>query len=282
MKLVSFTRAGRPAYGVAIDDRIVDCSVALGSNYPTLRSALAAGALGEIVGEASADGPSVAAADVVFLPPIPDPEKIICIGLNYRDHAVETNQTVLENPEVFMRMRNTLVGHGNPLVIPKVSSQLDYEGELAIVIGKSGRYIRKEDALEHVLGYACFNDGSVRDFQFAHCISVGKNFPGTGGFGPWIATRDEMPTPEDHTLSTRVNGVELQRSRLNMLIRDVATTVAYVSVFTRLEVGDLIPTGTPKGVGFARKPQLFLKPGDTVEVEVSGLGTLRHPVVAEA
>jgi 2-keto-4-pentenoate hydratase/2-oxohepta-3-ene-1,7-dioic acid hydratase in catechol pathway len=281
MKLVSFARAGRAAYGVLLGDRIVDCSAVGDGAYPTLRSAVAAGALEEIAHLAATGQPNVVAADVVFLPPIPDPEKIICIGLNYRDHAAETSQTVQANPEVFIRMRNTLVGHGSPLVIPKVSSQLDYEGELAIVIGKPGRYISEADAIEHVLGYACFNDGSVRDFQFAHCISVGKNFPGTGGFGPWILTQDEMPKPGEHVLSTRVNGTELQRSGLDMLIRDVAATVAYVSNFTQLEAGDVIPTGTPKGVGFVRKPQIFLKPGDIVEVEVSGLGTLRHPVVAE-
>jgi 2-keto-4-pentenoate hydratase/2-oxohepta-3-ene-1,7-dioic acid hydratase in catechol pathway len=281
MKLASFIFDGVPSYGVVRDDQVVDCGPALRKAHPTLRALVAAGALGELQRVSEGAGHTARVTQTTFLPAVSDPERIVCLGLNYRAHAEEAGLQVSKNPEVFIRLRSTLVGHGQPLIIPKVSHQLDYEGELAIVIGKGGRYITKEDAMEHVLGYACFNDGSVRDFQFEHHICVGKNFPGTGGFGPWITTRDELPDISRCVLTTSVNGTELQHAELSLLVRDVATMVSYVSQFTRLEPGDVIPTGTPKGVGFARKPQLWLRPGDTVEVAITGIGTLRHPVRAE-
>ena len=193
------------------DDRIIDLGRSFEGRHPTLRTAIAAlGALGLREAAASAAG-SLALADVTLLPPIPDPDKIICIGLNYRDHAKEANMKIPENMSLFSRLTNTLVAHGAPILRPKVSGDLDYEGELGVIIGKPGRHIAERDALDHVFGYTCFNDGSVRDFQLRHSTTAGKNFPSTGGCGPWIVTADEIPDPSRLTLTTRVNGREVQK-----------------------------------------------------------------------
>jgi 2-keto-4-pentenoate hydratase/2-oxohepta-3-ene-1,7-dioic acid hydratase in catechol pathway len=167
------------------------------------------------------------------------------------------------------------------MVRPILSGDFDYEGELAIIIGKGGHHIAKTDALTHVFGYACFNDGSLRDYQFKHSLAVGKNFPSTGGFGPWIATSDTIPDPSKLTLTTRVNGAQVQHKGIDDMIFDVPSIISYVSSWTALVPGDVIATGTPEGVGFARKPPLWLKAGDTVEVEISGIGVLRNPIIAE-
>jgi 2-keto-4-pentenoate hydratase/2-oxohepta-3-ene-1,7-dioic acid hydratase in catechol pathway len=182
---------------------------------------------------------------------------------------------------LFSRLTNTLVAHSAPIPCPKVSSDLDYEGELGVVIGKAGRHIAERDALGHVFGYTCFNDGSVRDFQLKHSVTAGKNFPATGGCGPWIVTADEIPDPSRLTLITRVNGREMQHKGTDDMIFGVPAIIAYVSKWTRLEPGDVIATGTPEGVGFARKPPVWLKPGDVVEIDISGIGVLRNPISAE-
>jgi 2-keto-4-pentenoate hydratase/2-oxohepta-3-ene-1,7-dioic acid hydratase in catechol pathway len=280
MKLASFTAAGRASYGIVGDNGIVDLGARLGARYPTLRAALAAGALGEIAGAASAK-PDLALAQAALLPPIPAPDKIVCIGLNYRAHAAEAGLKVPEHPSLFLRLTNTLVPHGGALVRPSVSSAMDYEGELAVVIGRPGRHIAAAQSLDHIAGYACFNDGSLRDYQRQHSVAVGKNFLATGGFGPWLVTSDEIPDPSRLTLTTRLNGAEVQRGDTADMIFSVPQIVSYVSAFTRLEPGDVISTGTPPGVGMARKPPLWLKPGDVVEVEISGIGVLRNSVIDE-
>jgi len=280
MKLASFTAAGRASYGIVGDNGIVDLGPRLGARYPTLRAALAGGALGEIAGAASAK-PDFALAQATLLPPIPAPDKIVCIGLNYRAHAAEAGLKVPEHPSLFLRLTNTLVPHGGALVRPSVSFAMDYEGELAVVIGRAGRHIAAAQALDHIAGYACFNDGSLRDYQRQHSVAVGKNFLATGGFGPWLVTSDEIPDPSRLTLATRLNGAEVQRGDTADMIFSVPQIVSYVSAFTPLEPGDVISTGTPPGVGMARKPPLWLKPGDIVEVEISGIGVLRNSVVAE-
>lgn len=281
MKLASFTASGRASYGLVVDGGLVDLGTRLGARYPTLRAALAGDALGEMARSAGAK-PDLALAQAALLPPIPAPDKIVCIGLNYRAHAAEAGLKVPDNPSLFLRLTNTLVAHGGALVRPSVSSDMDYEGELAVVIGRAGRHIAAAQALDHVAGYACFNDGSLRDFQFKHSVSVGKNFVATGGFGPWLVTADEIPDPSQLTLTTRLNGVEVQRGDTADMIFPVPQIVSYVSTFTRLEPGDVISTGTPPGVGLARKPPLWMKPGDVVEVEISRIGVLRNTVVAEA
>jgi 2-keto-4-pentenoate hydratase/2-oxohepta-3-ene-1,7-dioic acid hydratase in catechol pathway len=254
----------------------------LGERFPTVRAMLAADGLPELARDAAAATPDHDLAGVRLLPPIPDPEKIICIGLNYRAHVGEGGGAVSQFPSLFTRFADTLVGDDEAIICPKVSSELDYECELALVIGKTGRHIPRDNALAHVAGYACFNDASVRDYQVRHSLAAGKNFFATGGFGPWLVTADEIANPGRLSLCTRLNGVEVQHGNTADLIFDIPAIIAYVSGFTPLNPGDVISTGTPEGVGFLRKPPLFLTPGDLVEVEVEGIGVLRNPVVAEA
>jgi len=282
MKLVSFAAAGRHSYGVLVGDGIVDLGRRLGDRCPTLRAAIAGGALAGLGPQVADEAPDIALSQVNLLPPIPDPDKIICAGRNYRAHAAEAGGAPPENPQVFLRLVNTLVAHGGAMVRPKISGDFDYEGELALVIGKPGRHIPKEQALQHIFGYSCFNDGSIRDIQFKHSIAAGKNFHATGGFGPWIVTADEIPDPTRLHLATRLNGREVQHTGIDDLIFDIPTLIAYCSQWTPLLAGDVIATGTPQGVGFARKPPLWMKPGDVVEVEISGIGTLRNPIIAES
>ncbi len=279
MKLVSYSAAGRASFGLVQGDGIIDAGRRLGDRYPTLRAAVAQALaqLRDLEGGAA----DIALADATLLPPITDPDKIICVGLNYRKHAAEAGLKVPEQPSLFLRLANTMVPHGGAMVCPRISTAFDFEGELALVIGKPGRHIAAADAMQHVLGYTCFNDGSVRDIQLKHSVTAGKNFVATGGIGPWIATSDEVPNVGDLTLTTRLNGQEVQHGRLDDLIFDVPTLIAYVSAFTPLVVGDVISTGTPEGVGFARKPPLFMKPGDAIEVEISRIGVLKNEIVAE-
>jgi 2-keto-4-pentenoate hydratase/2-oxohepta-3-ene-1,7-dioic acid hydratase in catechol pathway len=189
----------------------------------------------------------------------------------------------VENPTVFTRFANSQTGHLSPIIRPRVSHDLDFEGELAVIIGKPGRYIARSDAWDHVAGYACYNDGSVRDFQrHTHQFTPGKNFPGTGAFGPWMMTTDEFSFRGSQRLQTRVNGQVVQEATFDQMIFDVPRMIEYCSTFTRLEPGDVIATGTPGGVGAKRTPPLWLKPGDTVEVEIDDLGILRNGVADEA
>jgi 2-keto-4-pentenoate hydratase/2-oxohepta-3-ene-1,7-dioic acid hydratase in catechol pathway len=228
------------------------------------------------------DEPSVALADVVLLPPVPDPPKIICVGINYADHAAETGATLPDYPVLFARYTTTLVPHGEPLLVPTASQQLDYEGELVAVIGDGGRNIPLDQALEHVAGYSIFNDGSVRDFQRKTTqFTPGKNFDGTGGFGPEIVTADELPPgAAGLRITTTVEGEVLQDSHTGNLIFDVAHLVEAISGVLTLEPGDIIVTGTPDGVGAARKPPRWLRVGETVDVTIEGIGTLRNTVAA--
>lgn len=279
MNLASFIAAGRRSYGLIDGDKVFDLAARAGQ--PTLREAIAAGSILPAARASQVGKPDFRLNDVTLLPPIPNPEKIVCIGLNYRKHIVESGRELPKHPSLFLRLTNTLVASGAPLLRPKISTDFDFEGELAIVIGKTGHRIAKENALGHVFGYSCFNDGSVRDWQFNHTVTVGKNFLATGGFGPWIATADAIPDPAALTLATRVNGEEVQRSGIDDLIFDVPTIINYVSTWTEVVPGDVIATGTPDGVGFARKPPLWMKPGDVVEVEISKIGILRNPVAAE-
>ncbi len=282
MRIGSFMADGSARYGVFVERGVVDMTPRFGSKFPSLRTALAAGALAELRQAAAQADVSHGFDAITMLPPIPDPDKVVCIGLNYRAHAAEGGFAIPTFPSVFVRLTNTLVGHGGAILRPKVSSDLDFEGELAVVIGRGGRHIPKETALAHVAGYSCFNDASVRDYQFKHSLAVGKNFPNTGGFGPWIVTGDEIPDPSRLTLRTRLNGEEVQNGPTSDLIFSVPDIIAYVSAFTELVPGDVISTGTPHGVGFARKPPLWMKPGDTVEIEISAIGVLRNSVAAEA
>jgi 2-keto-4-pentenoate hydratase/2-oxohepta-3-ene-1,7-dioic acid hydratase in catechol pathway len=283
MKIASYLLGGRPAYGVVTDGGLITVSKGLGSKYASLRAVLEADALEEI--RAAADGQAADAKveDVQFLPVITDPTKILCVGLNYEAHRIEAGRDKTEFPTIFVRFPTSQVGHNQPMIRTKVSDQYDYEGELAIVIGKHGRYLSEDDALSIVAGYTCFNDGSIRDWQ-RHTIQFtpGKNFPNSGACGPWMTTADEIPDPQDLVLETRLNGEVVQHTNTDDMTYPVREIISYCSTFTDLMPGDVIPTGTPSGVGLARTPQLWMKPGDVVEVDISKIGILRNPIEAEA
>ncbi|MEW5425022.1 fumarylacetoacetate hydrolase family protein [Amorphus sp. 3PC139-8] len=228
--------------------------------------------------------PSVdyALADVQFLPVSPEPRKILCVGVNYSAHLLETGRPRPERPMIFVRFADSQVGHEAPLVRPSASEKFDFEGELAVVIGSPAHRLRPDQTPACVAGYAIYNDASVRDWQrHTSQFTPGKNFPGTGAFGPWMTTTDEMGAIGPQRLETRLNGAKMQDATLDDLVFDVPALIAYCSAFTRLDPGDVIVTGTPGGVGAFREPPVWLKPGDMVEVEIDGLGMLRNRVVAE-
>lgn len=229
-------------------------------------------------------GAPVDPATVTHRPPLTRAGKILCVGLNYMDHAAESAMQAPDFPTVFVRFNTGLVAHGAPLIRPRVSDKFDYEGEMVAVIGKSGREIAEADALDHIAGYSVFNDGSIRDFQLrTPQWTIGKNFDGTGGFGPVFVTADELPEGGAGLhIETRLNGNVMQSASTKDLIFDVKRLVSLISIAMTLEVGDIIVTGTPSGVGAARKPPVFMKPGDVCEVEVERIGILRNPVVAQA
>lgn len=280
MKLATVATAGKTTWGIVEGDRFHDVGAALAGIYPDLKSALQAGLKG--VAEARASAVSTPLADIEWLPVIPNPDKILCVGLNYEMHRKETGRSEVEHPTIFARYANSQTGHLQPIIRPKVSTELDYEGELAVIIGRPGRYIRRKDALSHVAGYAIYNDGSIRDFQrHTHQFIPGKNFPDTGAFGPWMMTPDELGDLASLRIQTRLNGTVVQDAIVDQMIFDVARQIEYCSTFTRLEVGDVIATGTPGGVGAKRNPPLWMKPGDVVEVEIEKLGVLRNPIADE-
>ncbi len=253
------------------------------SQYPGSLASLVAGGSDRLLSASRTllAGPAVDLGAVELLPPLPSPPKILCVGLNYADHSAESGFEVPSYPTIFARFASSLIGHGAPIVRPRVSEQLDYEGEFVAVIGRGGRDTPKAQALDHVAAYSLFNDASVRDYQFkAPQWTVGKNFDGTGAFGPYLVTADELPPGcKGLRLQTRLNGEVVQSASTDDLVFDVATLVSVLSVAFTLEAGDIIVTGTPSGVGLARKPPLWMKPGDVCEVELEGLGTLRNPVV---
>ncbi len=280
MKLCSFTKNGTASYGLVTEAGIID----LGQRFEaaTLRDFLASGDMAAAAALAS-EPADYAFDDVTHDPVIPNPDKIICVGLNYHAHIEETGREETPNPVLFARYAGSQIGHGQPLVKPLESDKFDYEGEVAVIIGKEGRRIPEADAMDYVAGYACYNDGSVRDWQkHTHQFMPGKTFAGTGGFGPWMTTADEI---EDHTqmrLQTRLNGETVQDTTLDMLVCSIPRLIAYCSTILPLLPGDVIVSGTPGGVGARRNPPLFMKDGDVCEVEVSGVGILSNPVVAES
>ena len=278
MKLLSFRADGKEFFGAVSGDGVITLNKRI--KQPNLRAALEAGKMEAMQNAASEAKPDRELADITFRPVIPHPGKILCAGINYRAHAAETGREMPMQPSMFVRFDDTLVGHGGEMIRPSVSDNFDFEGELALVIGKAARHIKAEDALDHVAGYTCFVDGSVRDYQ-RFSVTSGKNFPGTGPLGPWIVTTDEIPDPSKLTLSTRLNGAEVQHSPTDLLIYSIPQIIAFCSDFTALSPGDVIATGTPEGVGHGRKPPLWMKAGDTLEVEISSIGTLRTHIIDE-
>ena len=233
--------------------------------------------------DTSLQGEEIDPTGIEYLPPLPFPEKIICVGLNYREHATESGFGAPQYPALFGRFPSSLIGHNAAIVRPRVSHQLDYEGELVAIIGKPGRNIPKERALEHVAGYSIFNDASIRDYQFKSAQwTIGKNFDATGAFGPLFVSADELELgAKGLRLTTRLNGTELQNASTSDMIFDVATQISLMSDAMLLKPGDVIVTGTPSGIGLARDPKIFMKPGDVCEVEIEGIGLLSNPIVQQ-
>jgi 2-keto-4-pentenoate hydratase/2-oxohepta-3-ene-1,7-dioic acid hydratase in catechol pathway len=284
MKVVSFVRNGKSSYGVVVgpnNDGIVDVGAKLGSKYPDLVSVLKAGALAEV--EAAAKG---AAADVplegtTLLPVVPNPGKIVCVGVNYDEHRREMGREPPGHPTIFPRWPESQVAHGQPVIKPAESDKLDYEGELAVIIGKEGYKLSEDKALDIIAGYSCYMDGSVRDWQtHTSQFAPGKNFVATGSFGPWMVTADEIPDPQDLMLETRLNGQVMQKSGTDLMTFNVRKIIRYITTWMPLKPGDVIATGTPGGVGTKRNPPVYMKDGDVVEVEISKVGLLRNPIKA--
>jgi len=282
MRIVSFAHDERRSFGVLTDGGIVDAGRRLGDRYGTLRELLAAGAITEL-GPLAREPADFTAAQVRFLPVIADrAARIFCVGVNYMPHIREMGRGRPDYPVVFVRFTDSLVGHGGQMIRPVNSEQYDYEGELAVIIGARARHVSRADALDRVAGYSCFNDGSLRDFQnHGPQWIAGKNFPHSGAFGPWMVTADQIPDPGELRLTTRLNGEVMQSESVGELCFDVPALIEYISSWTALEPGDVICTGTPGGVGAGRNPPVWMRNGDAVEVEISGIGTLRNTIADE-
>lgn len=282
MKLLSFKAGRRVSYGLVDGDGIIDLAPLAKDVGATLKEAIAGQKLAQIATWAADVKQRIPLAEVEFLPVIPDPAKIFCVGINYLSHVQETGREVPRFPMIFTRFADSQTGHGQAIVRPSVSQELDFEGELAVVIGKRARHVAAQDAFAHVAGYACYNDGSVRDWQRHSTQFIsGKNFPHTGAFGPWMVTADEIADPAVLELTTRLNGNIVQQAKTDDLIFPIPKLIEYCSTFTELNPGDVIITGTTGGVGAFRNPPLWMKPGDTVEVEISGIGVLRNTIADE-
>jgi len=282
MRLMSFATKGRPSFGVVSGDGVVDVGQRLRGKFGSLRDVLRTGSLDEVrrLANGAAD---YALHDVEFLPAVSDAAaKLLCVGVNYLPHIKEMGRERPEHPVLFVRFADSIVGHGRPMLRPRVSVQFDYEGELAVIIGKRARHVPRARALEHVTGYSCFNDGSIRDWQrHSQQFTPGKNFHASGAFGPWLVTADEIGDPRELRLETRLNGQVVQNESVGELCFDISALIEYCSTWAQLEPGDVIVTGTPGGVGAGRKPPLWMKAGDTVEVEIDKIGVLRNPILDE-
>lgn len=279
MRLARVSKDGKIGLAARLGDRV---TVAFGADLADLDRHIAAGTLAE-AGAKAAAGEVVDEASLSFLPPVARPSKIVCMGLNYRDHAEESGLGIPDFPVLFARFPSSLIGHGAPIILPKVSSQLDWEAELVVVLSKGGKNIPEAEALAHVAGYSVFNDASIRDYQLrTPQWTAGKNFDDTGAFGPWLVTPEEVPAgAAGLKIECRVNGEVMQSSNTDNLIFDVAGTIALLSSFMTLEAGDVLVMGTPGGVGVARNPQVWMKAGDLCEVEIEGVGLLSNPIVAQ-
>lgn len=279
MKFVSFKAKGTNSYGVVDGDGVIDLGKRLGKKYPTLRAALKANAMADLKKAAKGKKPDHKLSKITFLPVIPDARKIFCAGVNYVEHRQETGRPEIQYPTIFTRFADSQVGHNQPLICPKETAKFDWEGELALIIGKTGRRIPKEKAMSYVAGYACYHDGSVRDWQrHSSQFTPGKNFVATGGFGPYMVTPDEIKDISKSRLTTKINGVIKQDATIDMMIFDMPSLIAYCSTFVTLKPGDVIVTGTPGGVGNARNPPEYMKAGDVAEIEITGVGLLRNTV----
>lgn len=281
MKLLSFVRNGRASWGAVVGEGIVDLGERSDGHLPDLKSFIEAGMPQTVLSEIGA--PEFGFDEVELAPVIPNPAKIVMAAVNYHEDTTDPAK-LPAYPVLFLRLPSSQIAHGAPLIQPRSSQKLDFEGELAVIIGTGGRHIPTEQAMSHVAGYSIYNDGSVRDWQkHSHQFTPGKNFTGTGGFGPWMVQAGDLPIPDKGVaLVTRVNGVEKQRTNTSRMIFNIPYLISYISTFAPLEPGDVIVTGTCTGFGTTRRPQEFLVPGDVVEVEIEGIGVLSNMVEAEA
>jgi len=286
VRLISYHHNGEVGIGIMADDQSFISLAKAQPNLPrTLRGLLELGPDGLKAAKQAIAGKisDLLINEVVLEPIIPEPPAIWCVGLNYVSHREETESPVTAQPTLFLRIAASQTGHLQPMICPKVSDNFDFEGELAVIIGIGGRHISESDALRHIAGYACYNDGTIRDWQrHTSQFSPGKNFVSTGGFGPWLVTADEFGDPYSQTMTTRLNGEVMQNAVIDLMLFRIEKLIAYISTMYPLNPGDVISTGTTGGVGFRRNPPIFLKAGDTVSVEISGIGTLINPIIDEA
>ncbi len=279
MAYVTFRAEGRTSYGIARPDGVFDLGVRVGSILPDLRSLLTAQSLGLLAPLPAPTSTDYAGGEFTYLPVLPNPAKIICVGLNYEEHRLETQRPVASHPTLFTRWADTLTGHNSPMMLPSNSSSFDFEGELAVIIGKPGRHVPEDRAMDLVAGYSLLNDGSVRDWQLHNSqYTPGKNFPRTAGFGPEMLTPEEAGDLPGKAIQTHLNGELVQSGHLGDMIFSIPRILAYITAFTELVPGDVIATGTPGGVGFKREPPLFMRHGDTVTITIEGIGTLTNPI----
>jgi 2-keto-4-pentenoate hydratase/2-oxohepta-3-ene-1,7-dioic acid hydratase in catechol pathway len=278
MKLATVRTSRGPTYGIVTDKGFVDLGARLGSRYPDLKSLIAARAFAEAQ-KLVVEKPDLALAELTWLPVIPNPGKILCVGLNYQEHVAEAGRENTEQPAFFIRVAESQVGHQQRLLRPKESTHLDFEAEIAVIIGKAGRRIPQTEAWDYVAGYSCYNDGSVRDWQ-RHTVqwTAGKNFAQTGAFGPWMVTADEIPPNTRLTLSCRLNGERMQHATTDQMIFKIPKLIEYCSTWTSLSPGDVLVTGTPGGVGSRRNPPIWMKAGDRVEIEIDKIGVLENTI----
>lgn len=281
MKLASYRIGDESLYGIMADGQLRTAGPAFRAQYPDLKGAIASGALKALEADA-AGSPPTAPDDVNFEAVIPNPGRVICVGMNYKAHIREMGRETPKHPSLFLRFADSLVGHHEPIIRPRVSDKYDFEGELAVVIGRAARHVRAAEALMYVAGYTCLMEGTLRDYQMHTTqFTAGKNFTASGACGPWLVTTDEIPDPGIMSLETRVNGEVMQTGKMSDLCIGVERMIEYLSGIFELQPGDIIGTGTPAGVGAARKPPRWLRPGDTVEVEITGIGVLENTVVDE-
>lgn len=283
MKLISYQRAGQAHFGAVVDGRVCELTGRI-AGAADLAALLADPRLVAQAQRIADSGKTDYPYDSVDLEPvIPKPGKVVCVGINYVEHAEEAGRKIGKYPVIFQRYTETLLAHGKPLLRPKVSTEFDFEAELAVVIGKGGAHIDAADAMQHVAGYTCFNDASVRDWQFhTHQYGMGKNFRATGALGPWLVTADEIPDYRELTVKGVLNGEQMQEGRLSQLAFDIPALIAYISQALPWNPGDILATGTPSGIGFKRTPPVFLEAGNQFDVFISGVGVLSNPVIDEA